>query len=149
MVNNILEDSGENAEPHINIAYGYENVNLADASHDAAVAHIQSEIEAKYSSLIVGQTVTEIEKLELKSGKINYVIKYDNVYFTVYYDTVLMRIVLLNAVTSLNNQQYSPVTTPETNQLYKLALQHLIGQHTAELKDYKVVSSGQVTNSTH
>ena len=60
-----------------------------------------------------------------------------------------MRIVLLNAVTSLNNQQYRPVSNPETNNFYKMALQHLIGQHTADLKDFKVVSSGQVSNSTH
>ena len=40
----MLEDSGENVEPHINIAYGYENVNLADATHDTAILDIQSEI---------------------------------------------------------------------------------------------------------
>ena len=36
-----------------------------------------------------------------------------------------------------------------TNPYYKLALQQLISQHTAELKDYTVILSGQATNVTH
>ena len=102
-------------QPHINIAYGYEDINLAESSHDQALIDIQAEIDVKYASMIKGQTVIGIQKLELKNGKVNYVIKYDNVYFTVYYDQILMRIVLLNAVTSLNNNQYVPVSSPESN----------------------------------
>ena len=149
LVNKVLEQDGENQQARINIAYGFEDVNLAEASHDLALKDIQGEIESKYADLIAGQTISSIERLELKNGKINYVIKYQNVYFTVYYDQILMRTVLLNAVTSLNNQQYTPVTNPQNDAYYKACLQHLIGQHTAELKDYKVISSGMINNGTH
>ena len=135
--------------PEVSIAYGFEPVNIADASNDETISMIEREIKVKYQSTLRGQSIREIEKLELKNGKVNYKIRYDNVYFIVYYDTLLQRVLLLNAITSHTNTQYNPVNKIATNSNYKLALQQLISQHTAELKDYTVISTGQATNATH
>ena len=92
-----------------NIAYGYESFPLASIQNNSTIQTVVAEIEARYSSIIQGQSVESIEVLELKSGKLNIIVRYLHVYFTIFWDPVLERILLLNSVSSFASEKFDPV----------------------------------------
>jgi hypothetical protein len=47
---------------------------------------------------VAGETVSDIESLELKNGKVNYIFRYKKAYFTIYWDSLTKRIIFLNEI---------------------------------------------------
>ncbi len=56
-----------------------------------------------------GETITEIESLELKNGKVNYIFRYKSAYFTIYWDSIIKRIIFLNEVSSVSRTEFAAV----------------------------------------
>jgi hypothetical protein len=83
----------------------------------------------------------DIEILELLNGKVNYILYYPHVQFAIYYDKLLRRIMLLNAISSVSEDKYQTLTSDEqeNNQLFMNTLRHVISLHPSELQDYSIV----------
>ena len=62
------------------------------------IEFIIAEITKKYGNQLKGQELLDIEILELKDGKVNYVFKYAEATFVVYYNPIPKNIIVLNAV---------------------------------------------------
>lgn len=103
----------------VDIAYGYETINLSAAESDHNVKTIVTQIGSRYSELIKNKTLQSIEVLELKTGKLNYKIVYLNpvthltVKFIVYYDPTLKKVLLLNTVNLPSSQQFQELSDSE------------------------------------
>lgn len=96
----------------VDIAYGYENVDLETVKTDVNLKNIISQINLKYSKLVKGKTLQTIEVLELKNGKLNYKVIYMNpathltIKFMVYYNPVFEKVLLLNPINLPSSQQF-------------------------------------------
>lgn len=135
---------GQNLD--VDIAYGYENISLSSVENDENVKSIISQINQKYSTLIKGKTLQNIEMMELKNGKLNYKIIYFDpithltLKFIVFYNPTFKKILLLNTVNLPSSQQFQELSEDERNNDPELkeALKLLGNLHKYELSDYKL-----------
>ena len=68
-----------------------------------------------------------------------------HLYFTIFWDPVLERILLLNSVSSFASEKFDPVESKDANPYYTLAVQYCVGMHDKEIGgDYEIVHSGQM-----
>lgn len=95
---------------------------------------------------MAGEALTEIEALELKSGKVNYIFRYKTVYFTVFWDSVLKRIIFLNEVSKASRTEFTAV---KNNEFFIKGLEYIAGLHPNELKNYKTLSTGESMNGLY
>lgn len=56
-----------------------------------------------------------METLELKNGKVNYIFKYKSSSYVVFYDSILQKVILLNAI-AVGNQSKYELFSPEQQQ---------------------------------
>lgn len=121
-----LEKQETGKQSFTSVAFGFEKI---DPNQD--VQEIQKQLEPKYENLIKGEKLIEVEALELKNGKVNYVLKYPSVNFVVYYDSILKKIILLNAVSSFNHEIMTKMTPEEQedSQYFKAVLKYVLILH--------------------
>lgn len=119
---------------------------MAIAAKRPDIQTIEAEIQRRYPEFVAGETVSEIESLELKNGKINYIFRYKTAYFTIYWDSLTQRIIFLNEVSGVSRTEFTGVKDLE---FYKQGLEYVVGLHPAEMKTYKTLSSGQSTNGVN
>lgn len=145
--NVVLEKTNPSDVPNIiNAAYGFEKLSMAIAAKRPDIQTIEAEIQRRYPEFVAGETVSEIESLELKNGKINYIFRYKTAYFTIYWDSLTQRIIFLNEVSGVSRTEFTGVKDLE---FYKQGLEYVVGLHPAEMKTYKTLSSGQSTNGVN
>lgn len=108
------DTTGQNWD--VDIAYGYETIDLSAAKNDANVKAILSQITSKYGEVIKNKNLQSIELLELKTGKFNYKIIYLDptthlsLKFIVYYDPIIRKVLLLNTVNLPAAQQFQEMS---------------------------------------
>lgn len=102
-----------NSKLDIDIAYGYEKIELSQTKTDKNIQTIISQINTKYSPLVKSKVLDSVESLELKNGKLNYKITYTDpanhstLKFVVYYDPIIRKVLVLNTVNLPASQQFS------------------------------------------
>lgn len=141
----------------VDIAYGYEAIELSAAETDPNVKTILSQIDSRYAPLVKNKILESIERLELKTGKLNYKILYLDpishltLKFIVYYDPILRKVLLLNTVNLPSSQQFQELSEAEkmTDPLVTEILKLLNNLHKEEMTDYKLqcVSRGLIENN--
>lgn len=101
---------------------------------------IIAEIQRRFPHYVAGETVKEIQLLELKNGKVNYIFRYADAYFTIFWDSATRRIIFLNEVNTVSRKEFGALVDTE---LFKSGLAYISTYHTSEMKKYQILSSGQ------
>ena len=106
------------------------------------VSFIISEIDKKYGTQIKGQELLDIEILELKDGKVNYVFKYAEATFVIYFNPPTKTIIVLNAIDMkhLSNEHSLSKEGQDADEAFHNALVYILSSHPQETEDYKVMS---------
>lgn len=128
----------------VDVAYGYEKMELAAAETDRSVQTVVKQIRGKYGELTKGKSLETVEWLELKSGKSNYRITFldplshQSSKFVVFFDPTLQKTLILNSITPPSPSSELSESDRASDPHLQPILQLLSDLHHPEMQNYKL-----------